>query len=173
MQSKVKKYFRIVEIWAWCEICHEMIPMKVSKEEIQEGLELGIYTKKYEHTNPFPDPDDEEDKSRDTHTIFVYIDENYNVTGVKSFFGDAPSMDKFEAPKEGERIRIPIVIKEVPEMSVQLGMITKEQYKVLKTCDGMNTLEQVAEITQKSVEEIEEMMDQLRDKGLVKVIKRS
>jgi hypothetical protein len=82
-------------------------------------------------------------------------------------------MDKLEAPEEGERVRVPIVIKEVPEMSVQLGMLTKEQYKVLKVCDGMNTLEQVAEITQKSVEELEEMMDQLRDKGLVKVIKRA
>lgn len=172
-RSKVKKYFRIVEVWAWCKICQEMIPLKVSKEEIQEGLELGMYTKRYEHTNPYPDPDDEDDESREPHTILVYIDENYNVTGVKSFFGDAPSMDNLEAPEEGERVRIPIVIKEVPDMAVQLGMLTKEQYKVLKVCDGMNTLEQVAEITQKSVEELEEMMDQLRDKGLVKVIKRS
>ena len=44
---------------------------------------------------------------------------------------------------------------------------------VLKICDGMNSLEQVAEIAQKSIEEIEKMMDKLRKKGLVKVIRRT
>jgi len=37
----------------------------------------------------------------------------------------------------------------------------------------MNTIEQVATIAQHSLEEIETMMDQLRKKGLVRVIKRT
>ena len=37
----------------------------------------------------------------------------------------------------------------------------------------MNTIETVAEIAQKSVEKVEKMMEKLRSKGLVKVIKRT
>jgi DNA-binding IscR family transcriptional regulator len=58
-------------------------------------------------------------------------------------------------------------------MAVQLGMLNKDQFKVLKVCDGMNTIEQVAEIAQISPKEIEKMMEELRKKGLVKVIKRT
>jgi len=57
-------------------------------------------------------------------------------------------------------------------MAVQLGMLNKEEFKVLKICDGKNTIEQVASIAQCSVEEIEKMMEKLRKKGLVKVIRR-
>ncbi len=160
-------------MFAWCDICHEMIPLKVDKDEIQQGLEMGIYTKEYKHTNPYPDPDELDDPSINEHAIFVYIDQNYNVTGVKSFFGDAPSLDDLEAPESGAPVRIPIVVKDVPEMSVHLGMLTQEEFKILKICDGMNTLEQVAEIAQKDLNELEEMMNKLREKGLVKVIKRS
>jgi len=169
----VKRYFSLIEIWAWCDICKEYISLRVDKDEIQQGLELGIYTKEYKHTNPYPDPDEVDDQSVNEHTIYVYIDENYNVTGVKSFFGDSPSLDDLEAPEEGGEVRVPIVVKDIPEMSVHLGMLTQEEFKVLKICDGMNTLEQVAEIAQKDVDELEKMMDKLRDKGLVKVIKRA
>ncbi len=65
-----------------------------------------------------------------------------------------------------------IIIKEIPAMSVQLGMISQEEFKVLKICDGMNTVEQVAEIAGKEVVEIEKMMDKLHKKGLVDVIRR-
>ena len=44
-QNKVNKYFTFIEIWAWCEICKEMIDLKVNKEEIAKGLSMGIYTK--------------------------------------------------------------------------------------------------------------------------------
>ena len=69
-------------------------------------------------------------------------------------------------------MRIPIIIKDVPATSVHLGMITPEEFKVLKICDGMNTLEQVAEIAGKKLEDVEKMMEKLHKKGLVDVIKR-
>ena len=72
----------------------------------------------------------------------------------------------------GGEVRIPIVVKEIPQMSVHLGMLTQEEFVILKICDGMNTIEQVAEIAQKPVDDIESMMEKLRKKGLVKVIKR-
>ncbi|MHA1148265.1 MAG: hypothetical protein ACTSR8_08465 [Promethearchaeota archaeon] len=171
-ENKVKKYFKLVEVWAWCDICENMVNLRVDKQEIINGLQTGIYTKEYKHINPNPDEEDPDDVSGQEHTIYVYINDRYDVTGVKSFFGDAPSMMEMEASVEGDEIRIPIVVKEIPEMSVHLGMLTPEEFKILKICDGMNTLEQVASIAQKSVESIETMMDKLRDKGLVKVIKR-
>jgi aminopeptidase-like protein len=64
-------------------------------------------------------------------------------------------------------------VKEISPMAVQLGMLTKEQFKVLKICDGMNTIENVASIAQKSIDEIEDMMEELRKKGLIRVIKRT
>lgn len=175
-ENKVKKYFRLVEVWAWCDICQEMVSLRVDKKEIYEGLEMGIYTKEYKHANPKPDLDDTDDLSGDQHTIFVYIDDKYDVTGVKSFFGDSPTIEALEeqATASGySEVRIPIIIKEVPATSVHLGMISPEEYKVLKICDGMNTLEQVAQIAGKKLEDIEKMMEKLHKKGLVDVIKRT
>jgi hypothetical protein len=175
-ENKVKKYFQLVEVWAFCDICDDMVNLRVNKKEIINGLQTGIYTKEYKHNNLNPDPEDPDDNSEDEHTVYVYINDHYDVTGVKSFFGDSPSMESLEeaaaAAGSGE-VRIPIVVKEIPEMSVHLGMLTPEEYKVLKICDGMNTIEQVASIAQKSVEDIDAMMDKLRNKGLVKVIKRT
>ena len=152
-----------------------MVSLQIDKKEIINGLEMGIYTKQHRHRNPNPDEDDYDDKSGNEHTIYVYINDDYDVTGVKSFFGDMPSMSEIDskAVEAGGEVRIPVVVKDVPEMSVHLGMLTQEEFVILKICDGMNTIPQVAEISGKSVDQIENMMEKLRKKGLVKVIKRT
>ena len=165
----------MIEAWAWCDICEDMVALKLDKKEITDGLKMGIYTKEYQHSNSYPDSEDPEDLSGQQHTIYVYINDNYDITGVKSFFGDAPSLDEVgaETMQSGGEVRIPIVVKDIPPMAVQLGMLSHDEFKVLKICDGMNTLEQCAEIAQKSTDEIEKMMEKLRSKGLVKVIRRT
>jgi len=150
-----------------------MIALNVNKKEIHDGLEMGIYTKEYKHSNLYPDAEDPNDNSGKEHTIYVYIDDNYDVTGVKAFFGDSPTMAEFAASSTTGEVRIPIVVKEIPPMSVHLGMLTPEEFKILKICDGMNTLEQVAGIAGKDVADIEKMMEKLRKKGLVEVIRRT
>ena len=174
-ENKVKKYFSLIEAWAWCDICEDMVALRVDKNEIIDGLKMGIYAKEFKHSNPNPDPEDIDDRSGEEHTVYVYINDNFDVTGVKSFFGESPSTEEIgaEALQEGSEVRIPIVVKEISPMAVQLGMLNKDQFKVLKVCDGMNTIEQVAEIAQISSKEIEKMMEELRKKGLVKVIKRT
>ena len=173
-ENKVKKYFRLIEAWAWCPICEDMISLSIDKKEIIDSLQMGIYTKEHKHSNEYPDYEDPEDISGQEHTIYIYINDNYDITGVKAFFGESPSTEQVGADsvQEGTEIRIPIIVKEIPPMAVQFGMLNKEEFKVLKICDGKCTIEQVAAIAQKSVEEIEEMMEKLRKKGLVKVIKR-
>ena len=151
-----------------------MVGLNIDKKEIYNGLEMGdIYTKEYKHSNPHPDPEDPDDNSGEEHTIYVYIDDKYDVKGVKAFFGDSPTMEEMGATTITGKVRIPIVIKEIPPMSVHLGMITPAEFKILKICDGMNTIEQVAEIAGKSVSDIEKMMESLKKKGLVEVIKRA
>ncbi len=174
-ENKVKKYFSLIEAWAWCDICEDMVALRVDKNEITDGLKMGIYTKEYKHSNPNPDAEDIDDRSGQEHTVYIYINDNFDVTGVKTFFGESPSTEEIgaEALQEGTEVRIPVVVKEVSPMAVQLGMLNKEQFKVLKICDGMNTIETVAEIAQISVDKIEKMMEELRNKGLVKVIKRT
>lgn len=174
-ENKVKKYFSLIEAWAWCDICEDMVALRVDKNEIIDGLKMGIYTKEFKHSNQIPDLEDLDDLSGQEHTVYVYINDSFDVTGVKSFFGESPSTEEIgaEAIQEGTEIRIPIVVKDISPMAVQLGMLNKEQFKVLKICDGMNTIEQVAEIAQISTDEIEKMMEKLRKKGLVKVIKRT
>ncbi|MHA1987061.1 MAG: hypothetical protein ACW98D_10515 [Promethearchaeota archaeon] len=174
-ENKVKKYFSLIEAWAWCDICEDMIALKLDKDEIIFGLKMSIYTKEYKHSNPYPDVDDTDDVSGQEHTIYIYINENYDITGVKSFFGESPSTEEIgaESVEAGGEIRIPVIVKDVSPMAVQLGMLTKEQFRVLKVCDGMSTIEQVASIAEHSIEEVEKMMDQLRKKGLVRVIKRT
>ena len=174
-ENKVKKYFRLIEAWAWCDICSDMIALSINKEEIIDGLKMGIYAKEYKHSNQDPDIEDTDDVSGNEHTIYVYINDSYDITGVKAFFGESPTTEEIGAQtiQEGGEVRIPIVVKEIPPMAVQFGMLNKDQFKVLKICDGMNTIEQVASIAQMSVKDIEKMMEQLRKKGLVKVIKRT
>ncbi|MFX1399820.1 MAG: hypothetical protein ACFE8V_01075 [Promethearchaeota archaeon] len=152
-----------------------MVALKLDKKEIINGLKMGIYTKEHKHKNLYPDPNDPDDISGQEHTIYIYINDNYDLTGAHAFFGESPSMAEVgaETLEAGGEVRIPVVVKDVTPLSVQLGMLSMDQYKVLKVCDGMNTLEQVAQIAQKPVEKIEKMMDELRKKGLVKVIKRS
>ena len=161
-----------MEIWAWCDICEDMIALDVGKNEIHHGLEMGVYTKEFKHANNHPDLEDPDDKSGEEHTIYVYIDDKYDVTGVNSFFGESPSMKDMEAASASGEVRIPIVVKEIPPMSVHLGMMTPSEFKVLKVCDGMNTIEQVADISGKKVSDIEKMCEKLHKKGLVDVIKR-
>lgn len=170
-ENKVKKYFSLIEAWAWCPICLDMVALKIDKQEIINGLETGIYTKEFKHQNLHPDFDDPDDRSGEEHTIYVYIDDKYDITGVKAFFGDTLSLDEI-GTAQGQEVRIPIIVKEIPAMSVQLGMISQDEFKVLKICDGMNTLEQVAEIAGKDVTQVETMMDKLHKKGLVDVIRR-
>ncbi|MFX1418677.1 MAG: hypothetical protein ACFE9N_07140 [Promethearchaeota archaeon] len=174
-ENKVKKYFSLIEAWAWCDICEDMVALNIGKKEIIDGLKMGIYAKEYKHSNPVPNPEDPDDISGNEHTIYVYINDNYDVTGVKSFFGESPTTEEIgaETIEEGGEVRIPVVVKEIPPMAVQFGMLTKEQFKVLKVCDGMNTIENVASIVQMSVEDIEKMMEELRKKGLIQVIKRT
>jgi len=174
-ENKVKKYFSLIEAWAWCDICEDMVALRVDKKEIIDGLKMGIYTKEFKHSNQNPDPEDFDDLSGQEHTIYVYINDSFDVTGVRSFFGESPSTEEIgaEAIQEGTEVRIPIVVKDISPMAVQLGMLNKEQFKVLKICDGMNTVENVAAIAQISIDEIEKMMEELRKKGLVKVIKRT
>ncbi len=174
-ENKVKKYFSLIEAWAWCEICTEMVNIRVDKDEIKAGLKMGIYTKEHKHVNPHPDLEDDDDTSSQEHTVFIYINDNYDVTGVRSFFGDSPSMKDVGRGtiEEGGEVRIPIVVKEVQPMSVQLGMLSLDEFKLLKVCDGMNSVEQCAEVAQKPIDKVEKMLDKLRKKGLVKVIKRT
>jgi len=168
-RNKIRKYFKLIEAWVWCDICQEMVQLTIDKEEIHNGLQTGIYTKGYPHHNPNPDPDNPDDRSWEEHNIHIYINDKYEITGAKAFFGEAPATESYG----GVGARIPIVVKEVSEISIQFGMLTQEEYKVLKICDGNNSLEQVAAIAEKSVEEIEQMMEKLRKKGLVKVIIRA
>ena len=39
-ENKVTKYFSLIEAWAWCEICSEMVNIRVNKDEIKSGLKI-------------------------------------------------------------------------------------------------------------------------------------
>jgi len=75
-ENKVRKYFNLIEAWAWCDICEDMISLNIDKKEIISGLEMGIYTKEYKHANPSPDLEDVDDISGQEHAIYVYINDN-------------------------------------------------------------------------------------------------
>ncbi|GAI86645.1 unnamed protein product, partial [marine sediment metagenome] len=48
-----------------------------------------------------------------------------------------------------------------------------DEFKLLKVCDGMNSVQECADISQKPIDKVEKMLNRLRKKGLVKVIKRT
>ena len=160
------KYFKDINAFFWCEICQEIMSVSIDRNVIEEGLDTGLYMHSYYHTNPLYDPEDPDDKSNIPHTSLIYIDKNHDVRGVRSFFGTEMSSDEI---KKGSRI--PIVIKEIPKMVLQLGMLTQEEFNILKLCDGNNSIENVAEI--EKVADIEKIILKLHKKGLINIITRA
>lgn len=142
-----------------------MISLSIDKSEIRSGIQAGFYKKKWIHHNPFPNPDDPDDHSGEDHSIYIYINDNYDITGVKSFMGTELSADELRTSMGVGVVRIPIVMKEIRSKK-------HPDYKLLELCDGMNSLEQVAEIAQLSLGRAERVLERLRNKGLIKIIKR-
>ncbi|MHA1683217.1 MAG: hypothetical protein ACTSUE_19925 [Promethearchaeota archaeon] len=156
----VRKYFEFIEIWAPCEICEElgyapMVNLRVSKEEINRGLSMGIYTHNYIHG-----PEDSQ------HTVSVYINPKYEMTGSKSFKGTSTA--NFE-----KGTIIPVIVKKIPDMAVHLGMVTPDEFNLLKVCDGNNSIDEVVAILQKEKAQIEEALNKLKEKGLIDLIKKA
>ena len=164
-----KKYFRSIKPYVYCEICNEILEdIEINKEEIRNGLHTGLFVFKYFHTNPLADPEDPEDLSGKEHTTQIYIDNKYNVTGVRCYFGRELSKDEM-----GEGAMIPIIIKEAPPMAVAMGMLTQDEFNIMKMCDGNNTLQDVAELTSKTLKQLDKLMKGLKSKGLINLIQRS
>jgi hypothetical protein len=160
------KYFKRIYTYFWCNICQEILSVPINRNVIAEGLDTGLYMHSYYHTNPLYDPEDPEDYSNNPHTSLIYIDKNHDVRGVRSFYGTEMSSDEMEKGS-----RIPIVIKEISKMVLQLGMVTQEEFNILKLCDGNNSIETIAEIENKV--EIENIILKLKKKGLINIITRA
>ncbi len=161
------KYFKDICAYFWCEICQEILSVSIPRNTIEEGLETGLYIHSYYHTNPLYDSEDPEDRSNNPHTSLIYIDKNHDVRGVRSFYGREMSSDEI---KKGSRI--PIVIKEIPKMVLQLGMLNQEEFNILKLCDGNNSIENVAELEKIKLDELEKIILKLKKKGLINIITR-
>jgi hypothetical protein len=164
--NRTVKYYRTIRAYVYCDICKDVIGTDIVKEDIRNGLQTGLYIYKYVHKNLHHDVEDTEDKSWMDHTTAVYINGEYEVKGIKNYFGE------FSVENKGGAV-IPICVKDIPPMSVHLGMLSPEEYRILQLCDGNNTLDSVAEIASISRADLDKMMDKLKDKGLVNLIKRS
>ena len=162
-----KKYFKDVYAYIYCSICKEILSVRIDKEAIRSGLQTGLYIYKYTHNNPDYDEDDPDDLSYQDHTCSIYIDSNYEVRGVQTYFGTEPSSEDL---KKGTKI--PIVVKDIPAMSVNLGMLSPKEYKILQLCDGNNSVEVVADIAGIGMDEFQTMIEKLEQKGLVNMVIR-
>jgi len=160
------KYFKKIYTYFWCDICQEILSVPINRNVIADGLDTGLYMHSYYHTNPLYDHEDPEDHSNQPHTSLIYIDKKHDVRGVRSFYGTEMSSDEM---KKGSRI--PIVIKEISKMVLQLGMVTQDEFNILKLCDGNNSIENIAEIENKA--EIENIILKLKKKGLINIITRA
>ncbi|MHA1371195.1 MAG: ArsR family transcriptional regulator [Promethearchaeota archaeon] len=157
----VRKYFQFIEIWVPCPICEKlgyapMINLRVDKEEINRGLSMGIYTHNYVHG-----------PENNLHTVAIYINPKYEVTGSKAFEG----IDMMQSFEKGTIV--PVVVKSIPPMAVHLGMVSPEEFAILKVCDGNNSIDEVAKILQKDKSYIEEHLEKLKEKGLIDLIKKA
>ena len=132
--NRIIKYFKSIRAFVHCDICQEIIEMDIDKELVRNGLKTGIFMYRYIHKNENPDPDDSDDQSWQDHSCSIFIDVNYKIKKIQSFFGDEIPI----SAREGDRL--PVCIKKIPEASVRIGMVTREQFKLLQLCDGNNTL---------------------------------
>jgi hypothetical protein len=162
-----KKYFKDVFAYVYCPICQEIVSVGLDKNAIRSGLQTGLFIHRYLHTNDKYDPEDSEDQSNKEHTCAIYIDSNYDVRGVLSWFGKEPSSEDIQ-----RGTRIPIVVKDIPPMSVHLGMLSPKEFKILQLCDGNNSVEVVSEIAGIDMKEFDGMLDKLKQKGLVNIVIR-
>ncbi len=165
--NRIIKYFKSIRAFVHCDICQDIIEMDIDKDLIRNKLKTGIFMHRYVHKNDNPDPDDPDDQSGQEHSCSIFIDSNYQIKKIQCFFGD----DVPISAKEGDRL--PICIKKIPEASVRIGMVTRQQYKLLQLCDGNNTLTDIAQITELGPEALDKVMDELRDKRLIDIIIRS
>ena len=154
----VKKYFQFIEIWVPCDICEglgyaPMVNLRVMKDDINRGLQIGLYTHYHKHGPGGQAP----------HTVSVFINPKFEVTGCKSFEGTEGV--KPSGFKKGAVV--PVVIKRVPDMAVALGMVTPEEFSTLKACDGNNSIDDVAAILRKDKTSVEANVRKLKEKGLV------
>jgi hypothetical protein len=159
----VRKYFQFIEIWVPCPICEQlgyapMVNLRVSKEEINRGLQLGIYTHDHPHGPEGHRP----------HSVSVYINQKYEVTGSKALDGNAKPVVAFASGTV-----VPVVTKKVPDMAVALGMVTPDEFSTLKACDGNNSVDEVASILRKSRGDVDTILQKLKDKGLVNLVKKA
>lgn len=165
--NRIIKYFKSTRAFVHCDICQDIIEIDIDKELVRNGLKTGIFMYRYNHKNENPDPDDPDDQSGQEHSCSIFIDSNYQIKKIQCFFGDETPI----SAKEGDRL--PVCIKKIPEASVRIGMVTREQYKLLQLCDGNNTLADIAQITELGPEALDKVMDELRDKRLIDIIIRS
>ena len=165
--NKIVKYFKSIRVFVHCEICKEVVGMDIDKEELRTGLEAGFFLYKHKHKNNSSDLDDAFDEAWKEHTSAVYIDDNYKVKQVKSYFGEEIVVTAVQGD------RIPVVVKKVPAAAVRIGMLTQEQFKIIQLCDGTSTLTDIAHIAEVSIETLDQIMDELRGKGMINVIIRS
>jgi hypothetical protein len=160
----VRKYFEFIEVWVPCEICESlgyapMVNLRVTKEDINKGLQLGMYTHYHAHGPPGQQP----------HTVAVYINPKYEVTGSKAFEGtEGVKSSSFQ-----KGAVIPVIVKKIPDMAVHLGMVTPEEFSILKVCDGNNSIDEVCKILKKDKKAVETALNKLKDKGLVDLIKKA
>jgi hypothetical protein len=167
--NRTIKYFKSIRAYVECTICKEVVGIDIDREEIRNGLKLGgMYIYKHRHLNKNSDPSNPNDYSNIEHTTAVYINQDHVVKKVESYHGD--SVLATEALNEGTRI--PVCEKEIQPMWVQLGMVTHEEYKILQLCDGDHTLETIAEITSIPFEDLEEKIENLREKDLISIVVR-
>ncbi|MBN2155180.1 MAG: hypothetical protein JW776_04000 [Candidatus Lokiarchaeota archaeon] len=167
--NRTINYFKTIRAYVNCDICKEVIGIDIDKEEIRNGLKLGgLYIYKHRHLNMNPDINNPQDFSNIEHTTAVFINQDYEVKQVESYHGDS-ALAKEDL---NEGTRIPVCEKEIQPMSVQLGMVTQEEYKILQLCDGDHTIETISEITGIPLKNLEEKIDSLRDKKIVQIIIR-
>ena len=160
----VRKYFGFIEIWVPCPICESlgygsMVNLRVQKEDINRGLQLGLYTHNYEHGPEGQAP----------HTVAIYINPQYEVTGSKAYEGT----EGVKSTSFAKGTIIPVIVKKIPDMAVHLGMVTPEEFSVLKACDGNNSIEEVSRILKKPKDSVEKSLAKLKEKGLVDLVKKS
>jgi len=62
---------------------------------------------------------------------------------------------------EGEPTYVPMLIKEIPEMSLNLGIITRKELEISKLCNGKRTVEDIYEELKDSYESVDALESKL------------
>jgi hypothetical protein len=67
----------------------------------------------------------------------------------------------------GNPIFVPVLVKDIPPMAVQLGVVNKKEFEISKLCTGANTIDDIEQALGMPRDELDEIIDKMEKNSII------